>query len=112
MNRPQFTTAIPQRRYQVGEYEAIILGEIETEGPVQYQYILAMIVEGSREPKLYVTLERDQADKDTLRVLGHELDEVLGTSGQWREPLAFTASALSVAMEVLGLTDEVPALLQ
>lgn len=114
-NKPGFTTAVPQKRYQVGEYQATILGDIESSDGREYRYILAMIVDGSHEPKLYVTVERNrdrnEPGKWLMRVMGHKLNETVGASDQWQDINQFTASSLNVAMQLLALTDEIPALL-
>ena len=114
-NKPGFTTAIPQKRYQIGEYQATILGDIESTDSHEYRYVMAMIVDGSHEPKLYVTLERNrdrnEPGKWLMRVVGHKLNEPVGAADQWEDINQFTASAIKVAMQLLGLTDEVPALL-
>lgn len=112
--RPRFSVAIPWRRYQVGEYVATILRDVESEDGRAYRYILAMVMEGSREPKLYITLERNRdpvkaGGSHSMRIVGHQLDETLGSSDQWDEILAFAGSAMGVAMKALGLTDEIPA---
>ena len=52
-DRPNIGTAIPKRRYQVGDYSATVLGEVETTDPRQYRYILAMVPMGQRTPTLY-----------------------------------------------------------
>lgn len=114
-NKPGFGTAVPLKRYQVGEYQAVILGDIESTDGREYRYIMAMIVDGSHEPKLYLTLERNrdrnEPGKWLMRVTGHKLDEPLGATDQWENIDHFSASAMNVAMKVLGLTDEIPALL-
>ncbi len=114
-NKPGFDTAVPVRRYQVGEYQAVILGDIESTDGREYRYIMAMIVDGSHEPKLYLALERNRDRNEEgrwlMRVMGHRLDESLGASDQWENIDQFTASAMNVAMKVLGLSDEIPALL-
>ena len=46
MEAPKIQTAIPQRRYQFGEYTGVVLGEIESSDAVKYQYILALVREG------------------------------------------------------------------
>ena len=113
MERPKFDTAVPQRRYQVGEYNAVVLGNIETSDEVEYQYILAVVVEGATNPKLYVTLEKNRgpdAREGThrMRVVGENINEEIGSSDQWETPDAFAATALAVAMKLLALTDEQP----
>ena len=46
MEAPKIQTAIPQRRYQLGEYSGVVLGEIESSDGVKYRYILALVREG------------------------------------------------------------------
>ena len=37
MERPRFSTAIPKRRYRYGDYNAVVLGDIESTGSAQYR---------------------------------------------------------------------------
>ena len=111
MDRPTFDTAVPQRRYQLGEYNAVVLGDIESPIDIDYQYILAVIVEGASNPKLYVTLEKNrgpraQEGSHRMRVIGENINEEIGSSDQWNTPDAFAATALAVVMKLLALTDE------
>ncbi len=46
MDAPKIQTAIPQRRYQFGEYTGVVLGDIESGDDVKYRYILALVREG------------------------------------------------------------------
>ncbi len=113
MDRPKFGTAVPQRRYQVGEYNAVVLGDIESTDDIDYTYILAVIVEGATNPKLYVTLERNrgpraQEGSHRMRVVGENISEEIGSSDQWKTPDAFAATALAVVINLLALTDEQP----
>jgi hypothetical protein len=57
MEAPKIQTAIPQRRYQFGEYTGVVLGEIESGDAVKYLYILAQRGEG--KPGFYVTAEKN-----------------------------------------------------
>ncbi len=113
MNAPKIQTAIPQRRYQFGEYSSVVLGEIESGDEVKYQYILALMREGESRPSFYVTAEKNprrraQEGSHRLRVITQGLDEEVGCSDAWAELDAFCAEAFTVAAKVLGLSDEQP----
>jgi hypothetical protein len=43
MQAPKITTAIPQRRYRLADFSAVVLGEIESPDPARYRYILALV---------------------------------------------------------------------
>lgn len=111
MNAPRILTAIPQRRYQFGEYTGIVLGDIESGDEVKYHYILALVREGESRPVFYVTAEqnprsRRQEGAHRLRVITHGMDEEIGCSDAWTEIDAFCAEAFTVAAKVLSLPDE------
>ena len=113
MNAPKIQTAIPQRRYQFGEYTGVVLGEIESGDEVKYQYILALVREGEDRPSFYVTAEKNprsraQEGSHRLRVITQGLDEEIGSSDAWSELDAFCAEAFTVVAKVLGLPDEQP----
>ncbi|MHB8698752.1 MAG: hypothetical protein ACYC9J_12115 [Sulfuricaulis sp.] len=113
MEMPKIQTAIPQRRYQVGEYSGVVLGEIESSDAVKYHYILALVREGESKPGFYVTAEKNprrRAHEGTfrLRVITQGLDEEIESSDRWADLDAFCEAALAVAGKVLGLTDEQP----
>ena len=113
MNAPKIQTAIPQRRYQFGEYAGVVLGDIESGDDVKYQYILALVREGKSRPAFYVTAEKNprhraQEGSHRLRVITHGLDEEISCSDAWGELDAFCAEAFTVAARVLGLSDERP----
>ncbi len=113
MNAPKIQTAIPQRRYQFGEYTGVVLGDIESGDEVKYQYILALVREGEGRPSFYVTAEKNPRRRlhegsHRLRVITPGLDEEIGCSDAWAELDAFCAEAFTVAAKVLGLSDEQP----
>ena len=113
MNAPKIQTAIPQRRYQLGEYTGVVLGEIESSDEVKYQYILALMREGEGRPSFYVTAEKNprsrrQEGSHRLRVITSGLDEEIGSSNAWAELDTFCTEAFTVAARVLGLSDEQP----
>ncbi len=113
MEAPKIQTAIPQRRYQFGEYSGVVLGEIESGDAVKYQYILALVREGESQPGFFVTAEKNprkraQEGSHRLRVITHNLDEEVESSDHWADLDAFCEAAFAVAAKVLGLSDEQP----
>lgn len=114
MNRPRLTTALPKRRYQLGTFSAVILGDIESPDPRQYHFILALVQEGEQDPILYVTCEslpEPTADgqRTIVRVLVEEGEKALGPNDAWRDLDAFADDAVAMAQKVMRLTDEIPA---
>ena len=47
-DRPTIATAIPKRRFQIGDYSASLLGEVESNDRRHYRYILALVPTGER----------------------------------------------------------------
>ena len=108
MGAPTIKTAIPVRRYTLAGYQAVVLGEIESDDPNRYLYILALVREGEAKPEFFVTAEKNPRSRahegsHRMRVIGREFDEELGSSNHWCETDAFAAEALAVAAKVLGL---------
>ena len=113
MPRPSIETAIPQHRYQIGEYSATLLADIVSTDAKEYNYSLAVIVDGAKQPKLYVTLEKNRGAASAegshcMRLLGEGLEQEVGSSDEWRSADAFAATAIAVVMQLLGLQDERP----
>lgn len=113
MDAPKILTAIPQRRYQFGEYSGVVLGEIESTDAVKYQYILALVREGENRPGFYVTSEKNPRHRahegsHRLRVITSGLDEEIESSDRWENLDDFCEEAFAVAAKVLGLADEHP----
>jgi len=113
MEAPKIQTAIPQRRYQLGEYSGVVLGEIESSDGVKYRYILALVREGDSRPGFYVTAEKNPRSRapegsHRLRVITQGLDEEIESSDRWVDLDAFCEEALKVAGKVLGLSGEEP----
>lgn len=116
MNPPKIQTAIPQRRYRFGEYQGVVLGDIESADDVKYRYILALVREGENRPSFYVTAEKTPRKRmhegsHRLRVITAGLDEEIGCSDAWADVEAFCAEAFTLAARVLGLGNEQPVLL-
>ncbi|MHB8534243.1 MAG: hypothetical protein ACYDBW_02220 [Sulfuricaulis sp.] len=113
MDAPKIQTAIPQRRYQFGEYGGVVLGEIESKDGVKYLYILALVREGEVAPGFYVTAEKNprhsaHEGSHRLRVITQGLDEEIESSDRWADLDAFCEEAFKVAGKVLGLSNEEP----
>lgn len=110
MERPSIRTAIPQRRYQYGEYVVSVLGEIESSDPPNYQYILAAVKEGETEPDVYVTCERTRrGDYDfRVRLIMEGLKDIMGESDELGSLDVFCEFALKVVSSALNLGDAQP----
>ena len=108
MNRPQIQTAIPKRRYQLGDFSVVVLGEITSDEAIDYRYVMAMVQEGQSEPCLYVTASKVAPDDYLLRLIAPSMDRELDISPLWRDLDAFCEQALSLAQQAMGLKDEYP----
>jgi hypothetical protein len=110
---PLIRTAIPRRRYQVGEFIVSLLGDIDSGDGVEYAHILAFVREGEAKPVFYVCAERNPPGERSegshrLRVVNSAMSEVLGHSDRWRDAEAFAEEALELGAQALGLGDETP----
>lgn len=107
-DRPIIRTALPRRRYQIADYTATLLAEIESGDGRDYRLILALVPAGSSEPVCYVTCEaappaRAAAGAWDLRVISATLTEVLDSADHWSDPDLFVEQGLDLARQVLGL---------
>lgn len=107
-DRPLIKTAIPRRRYQIGNHTASLLGEIESGDTRQYRHILAFVPAGQREPVFYVCAEpsppSERADGAyRLRVVSEILSEVVDTDDRWGDLETFAEQALTLGRQALGL---------
>jgi len=110
-HRPQIKTAIPRHRYQIGDYGASLLGEIESGDDRAYRYILAFVRMGQREPELYVCCESAPPAERAegayrLRVVSESLSEVVDSDDRWGDIETFTGQALRLGAQALGLQRE------
>lgn len=113
MQAPRITTAIPKQRYRLGDYQAVVLGDIESPDPARYRYILALVRDGESKPGFFVTCEKNPRSRAAggshrLRVVSEAFSEEMGSSDDWAEVDAFAAQALALAAQVLGLGDRQP----
>ena len=111
MNKPGIETAIPKRRYKLGEFTLTVLGDIDSNDDVDYVYIAAVIQGQDPEPGIYITAEQDRqgpAGEYSMRFIMHNGEEVISCSEQWGELDAFVDEVLRIVSRVLSLSDEVP----
>ncbi len=110
MDKPKIITAIPQRRYQFGEYGVTVLGEIESPDPPNYTFILAMVKEGDSEPLAYVICDRRRRGDHAyrIRLIMDGFNEAMGESDDWGNLDTFCEFALQVTAKAFNLGDETP----
>lgn len=107
-DRPQIRTAIPKQRYQISDYSATLLGEIDSGDARRYRYVLAFVPMGQAEPTLYVTSEHappvsSDKGKYLLRLISDMMSETLDQSDAWGDADRFVEKALQLATNTLGV---------
>jgi hypothetical protein len=110
-DRPLIKTAIPKRRYQIGDFAASLLGDIESGDRRSYRYILAFVPTGQGQPSFYVCAEQDPSPGARqgvygLRVVNEVLSEVVDTSEEWGNIESFAQQGLKLGVQALGLQRE------
>lgn len=110
-DRPSIRTAIPKRRYQVGDYTASLLGEIESGDDRSYRYLLAFVPLGGREPELYVCAEETPPPARAqgayrLRLVSEAVSDIVDTGDRWADLEGFAEQALKIGAQALGLQRE------
>jgi len=108
VDKPVITTAIPLRRYRLGEFTLTVLGDIESPDDCNYRYFMAVIRSDDPEPGLFISAEEGEGDDLVMRIMMHDGNEVIGRSGEWRDVSVFTDKAISIVSRVLNLSDEIP----
>ena len=108
MHKPGIQTAIPKRRYRLGEFTVTVLGDVDSNDGIDYCYIAAVIQGQDPEPGIYLTAEREAGGGYAMRLIMRDGAEVIGNSEQWGELDAFVGEVLDVVVQVLSLTDETP----
>jgi hypothetical protein len=111
MDAPKITTAIPRARWHFGDYNAVVLGDIESPDPVRYRYILALVREGEAKPSFYVTSEKNPRSRAAegshrLRVISASLTDEIESSDRFADLEVFAAEGLKLAAEMLGIAGE------
>lgn len=105
-DKPVIKTAIPRRRYQIGDFTASLLAEIESADAHHYRYILAFVQLGHSEPAMYVCAEAADQGQYRLRVINQVMAEAVDTSQRWGDLDAFAEQGLKLGAQALGLQRE------
>ncbi len=111
IERPGIGTAIPKRRYRVGHFSFVVLGEIESKDGRDYRWILAAVLDGQSEPGMYITAERLPPEARGQGAYGIRLilpggSQLLDRSDAYGDVEAFAHAAVELARTVLNLGDE------
>ena len=109
--KPGIGTAIPRRRYRLGDFTITVLGDIESTDGRSYRYIAAIISGQDPEPGMYLTTEPasdGQGEEYDLRIIMADGDEVIGRSAYWSDLDTFVEEVIRIVSRVLQLTDETP----
>jgi hypothetical protein len=94
-------------RFKIGTYEAIMLGNIQARGMIQYLYILEIRDENG--PCLYITSEVNAMKKELgggshfLCIFEGERHLNLGDSDEWANLDVFKGKAIELARKNLGI---------
>lgn len=112
-NFPKIQTAIPQHRYQYGDFGITILGEVESGDARDYEFVAAFVREGESQPRLFVVSERLPAGQreqgsHAIRLINLAMDEVMEVGSRWGRLSEFTDQALKLGSQMLGLDQETP----
>jgi hypothetical protein len=109
MNSPKIETAIPKRRYQLGDFGITVLGDVESRDGNDYRYVFALVQDGKSDPSIYVVAIRVPGSENfTLRLIAPNMERDLETSPAWRDLDHFCEQGISIAQQILGLKDEQP----
>ena len=108
IEKPAIATAIPRRRYRLGEFTVTVLGDIESKDGRNYRHIAAIIKGQDPEPGMYITAEQGGSGALDLRIIMHDGTEVVDSSERWRDLDEFVDEAIRIVSLVLKLTDETP----
>jgi len=109
--RPIIKTAIPKRRYQIGDFGASLLGEIESGDGRCYRYILAFVQIGQAQPSFYVCAEPGPSSgveqgSYGLRVVNDVMSELVDTGEKWGDLDSFADQGIKLGVQALGLQRE------
>ena len=111
INRPDIKRAIPKRRYSLGEFIVVVLGEIESGDAADYRWILAVVREGESEPGMYLTCEAApqsmrEEGRFALRLILPDGAEIIGVGDEWGELDAFADEGIRIVKSLLDLGDQ------
>ena len=110
---PHIKTAIPLQRHQIGSYVATVLGDINSDDPVDYRFIMAIVENGKQEPTLYVTSEYNtdsstSEERYRLRVIMGNEEKLLNPSDELGDVDKFSLAGMGIIAKLMRLEDETP----
>ena len=98
---PQIKSANPKNHFELGPYSAVLLGDIESLGSVEYKFIM-VVYDENQKPCYFVASEvNDMADKfgggsHFLGLFDGNGHANRGTSNDWADEAKFTDEALRI----------------
>jgi len=105
---PLIKSGKPKQRFQIGRHTAVLLGDIESAGSVEYLYILVVFDGDTQEPCYFIASEVNSMLKHFgggshfLGVFYGEGHATCGDSDDWADEAKFTAEALRIVSEKYG----------
>lgn len=109
MALPHIRTAIPQRRYQYGEFQLVVLSDIDSDDDCQYRYLLGVIPDKTVQPQLFISAEHIGNNEYQMRVIAEQVSQTVPhTKSTWGDLEDFVEDALKLTSELLTLEDEQP----
>ena len=111
---PHIKTAIPLQRHQIGSFVATVLGDINSDDPVDYRFIMAIVEDGKQEPTLYVASEYNtdssasSEERFRLRVIMGNEEKLLNPSDEWGDLDKFSLVGMGIIAKLMRLEDETP----
>ena len=106
---PVIRTAIPKRRYRVGDQNVTVLGEVESGDGIGYRWIMAFVQDGQPRPGFFVCAEKNRPGSDAafrLRVVNAAMSDVVEQSDALGDLDAFAEAGLRLGTSALGLGNE------
>lgn len=111
MSLPRINSAIPQRRYQLGDFNLVVLSEIDSPDNAHFLYLMGIVPQGGNKPEMFISAERIQGGQQ-MRLIASEVSQTLEGGGPWNSVDDFSESALFIAKKLLNLEAEEPYQLQ
>ena len=109
---PHIITAIPAQRHQIGNFVATVLRDIQSDDPVQYRYIMAIVEDGKDKPALYVMSESNTESpaegRYRLRVVMGNEEKLLNPSDEWGDVDKFSLAGMGIIAKLMRLEDGQP----
>ena len=108
---PAIRSANPMQHIQVGRHVAVLLGDIVSAGPVEYRYILVVYDGDTQQACYFVTSEINSmaevfgGGSHFLGLFDGDSHANCGASDDWADEAKFTAEALRIVREKLGIQE-------